>query len=523
MNKQILGDFQTPSALADEIIATLRRQGVVWSRVLEPSCGRGNFIEAVLKSTRAADQIIGIELQTHYVEEARRRFAATPGVTILQQDILHTHSARDLPWLHQGPLLVVGNPPWITNSAQGRVNSANLPNKSNFKGLRGIEAITGKANFDIAEYIYLRLIADFADAQATVALLCKTSVARSVIEFARQTSLPISSASLYYIDAKRWFDAAVDACLFTVSIDGTRPSYEVRVFDALTTDVPRSIMGFAGNTLVANIEKYRAVAYLDNKEKRSNGWRAGIKHDAAAVMELKRRGEQWINGLGEPVSVEDGYVYPLVKGADLGLPAGQTPRRAVIVPQRRVGEDTTLLARAAPQLWAYLKQHESRFAERKSSIYKRNPIFSVFGVGEYSFANFKVMVSGFSKVPVFVPIGPVWDKPVLCDDTCYQLAFDEPLQAVVAAAALNHPLARAYFDSVTFHDSKRPITKTLLDRIDLETLISHMPVEDLIASAESILRANPGLSVFVPDANSDRTEDVGALDRASYPKTLPLF
>ena len=45
------------------------------------------------------------------------------------------------------PILVIGNPPWVTNSAMGLLGGSNLPSKSNFQRLRGLDAITGKSNF----------------------------------------------------------------------------------------------------------------------------------------------------------------------------------------------------------------------------------------------------------------------------------------------------------------------------------------------------------------------------------------
>ena len=46
-------------------------------------------------------------------------------------------------------ILILGNPPWVTNSELSSLNSNNLPKKTNFKELNGLDAITGKGNFDI--------------------------------------------------------------------------------------------------------------------------------------------------------------------------------------------------------------------------------------------------------------------------------------------------------------------------------------------------------------------------------------
>ena len=48
MSKE-LGDFQTPPSLVAAVLTSLASDGKKWSRVLEPTCGRGNFIEGLLK------------------------------------------------------------------------------------------------------------------------------------------------------------------------------------------------------------------------------------------------------------------------------------------------------------------------------------------------------------------------------------------------------------------------------------------------------------------------------------------
>lgn len=73
----------------------------------------------------------------------------------------------------------------------------------------------------------------------------------------------------------------------------------------------------------------------------------------------------------------------------------------MIVPQRALGEDTSTLSSTAPALWAYLNAHSDVLDRRKSSIYRGRPRFSVFGIGRYSFAPWKVAVSGLHKAAAF--------------------------------------------------------------------------------------------------------------------------
>jgi hypothetical protein len=467
-----LGDFQTPLALVREVLVALDLH--LFSRVLEPTCGRGSFIRGLLELEPPPQEVIGVELQPHYVEEARA-ISDSIHLRILNADIFSLDFRHDLCWQTQGPLLVVGNPPWITNAAQGRLHSDNLPPKSNFKQRRGIEALTGHSNFDLAESIWIKLITELADEQVTIALLCKTAVARSVLQYAYQAKIGVADASIRRIDAKRWFGAAVNACLFTLRLEMGAANYEVQEFDSLTAFVPERRIGYAGAAFVSDVKKYLDVAFLDGQSHLE--WRQGVKHDAAAIMELIAEGDCWRNGDGERVDIEREYIHPLVKGAD--LQSNRARQRGVIIPQTRIGQDTRLLERRAPNLWRYLTNHAAAFEARKSSIYRGKPPFSIFGVGPYSFAPYKVLVSGLHKRPRFVVVGPHKGRPVLCDDTCYLLPFDSAREAAQVAAALNHPLAQQFIESIAFRDAKRPITKSVLSRINIGTLLQSLSSDEL--------------------------------------------
>lgn len=477
-----LGDFQTPPALAVAVLEALGFTGEAWPNVLEPTCGRGNFVAALLKAPVSPREIKAVELQDSHLQYARRiaERLAPNRVSFDKANIFDVDLA-DLRWHEKGPLLVVGNPPWVTNAELGTLGSVNLPRKTNLKGLRGIEAMTGASNFDIAEYIWLKLIKELAPHRPTIALLCKSSVARNVLQFASGAALPISRASIRKIDARKWFGAAVDACLFRVEVDAGERRYEAEIYRDLYVREPDSVIGFASGRLVANVECYKHVAFLDGTCPVT--WRQGLKHDCASVMELAK--DPWgslRNKLGALVVVEPDFVYPLLKGSDLFH--GASARKAVIVTQRHLGEDTRRLEKSAPQLWKYLTGHGGVFERRKSSIYRKQHPFSMFGIGDYAFAPYKVAVSGLHKTPRFRAVGPVNGRPVMLDDTSYFIACSSPEQAALFTALLNDPLCLDFLRSITFPDSKRPITKKLLQRIDLATLLDHVEKGSLHSEAD---------------------------------------
>jgi hypothetical protein len=198
-----------------------------------------------------------------------------------------------------------------------------------------------------------------------------------------------------------------------------------------------------------------------------------VKHDLARVMELTRRDGGLSNGLGEAVGVESSELYPLLKGSDLAR-VGAPVERFVIVTQERLGQDTSGLGARAPRTWRYLERHRAAFEARKSRIYRGQPPFAMFGVGDYSFAPYKVAISGLHKRLAFRVVGPREGKPVMLDDTCYFLPCPDQRTAERAAALLGSEPAREFFEARVFWDDMRPINKALLGALSLPALEDHL-------------------------------------------------
>ena len=368
------------------------------------------------------------------------------------------------------PLLVLGNPPWVTNAAIGTLGGGNLPPKANVDRLRGIDALTGRANFDISEAMIRQYFRWLENRQGAVAVLCKTSVARKALAHAWAEGCPVDRAVLYRIDANRHFRVSADACLLYASFSG-RPAPRARprkceLYDTLDAPMPASSFGMHGDRLVSDMAQFERLRHL--YAPRLGGWRSGVKHDCGRVFELSLQDGQYVNGLGERVSVEPEVVFPLLKSSDLAQ--GRAPRRHVLIPHRSMDESTERLRGSAPRAWRYLAAHAEAIGRRASTIYKKRPGFSIFGIGAYSFAPWKVAVAGLYKSLRFVPIGPMDGRPVLLDDTCYFFpcaceAECDALHELVSSAA-----AVGFWSSLAFWDAKRPITSRLLNALDLAAL-----------------------------------------------------
>lgn len=463
------GDFQTPSGLAKDICRLLARRGVRPASIVEPTCGKGAFLLAGLEVFPEAARVLGVDLNEDHVGEARMAAARAAGtghrVEIVQGDFF------GLPWSERlaelpDPLLVIGNPPWITNAAVAALGGSNRPERRNHDQLSGIDALTGKSNFDISEWMLRRSVEWFVGRRGHLAVLCKTGVARKLLAWAWGQKLPISSAAMYSIDAIRTFGAAVDACLLWLTFSGTRGEEACSWYESLGAAQARSAFGLCDGRLVADVPKFERVRSLYSPG--LSGWRSGIKHDCSAVFELDGEIGALRNGHGETVDVEPEVVFPLLKSSDLA--GKKLPRKRLLVTQRRVDEDPSPLERGAPRAWRYLTSHRNALASRRSSIYKGRPEFSIFGVGEYTFSPWKVAISGLYKSLIFSIVGPHEGKPVVFDDTCYFFACESEREAQALLSLLESAPAVDFLESQIFWDAKRPVSAQLLNSLDLASL-----------------------------------------------------
>jgi hypothetical protein len=233
-------------------------------------------------------------------------------------------------------------------------------------------------------------------------------------------------------------------------------------------------------------------------------------------MELRATDSGLINGYQETVDIEDSYVFPLLKSSAIKTCLISDTSKKVIVTQQKVNAETDTIRMTAPRTWDYLQIHANDFIDRKSSIYKNAPMFSMFGVGDYSYAPYKVGISGFYKNPQFALVYDNDDKPVMLDDTCYFLAFANRMDAYVVMLLLNSPLVQGFLKKISFVDSKRPYTKKVLQRIEFSKCLQRLSIADLQA-----VENNLGLPNEIKQLHIDSfSELLGA--RSGYTKNRQL-
>jgi hypothetical protein len=463
------GDFQTPLELAERVCQQLMELGINPDAIVEPTCGMGNFIEAASLLFQSTKKIIGVEVNQKYLQEVRKKqqFIQDRRIELHHADFFKFDWSSIINNL-DGNIMVLGNFPWVTNSQQGTIDGKNLPKKTNFQNHHGLDAITGKSNFDISEWMLIQVIQWLQGRDACLAMLCKTSVSRKLLSHLHSRSLNLAYCATYKIDAKKYFDATVEACLLFCKFDSSSKNYFCNVFSSLKSSEYYQI-GYRNNILIKDVVSFENLRqfYDVNSETK---WRSGIKHDCSSIMEFRKVGNAFVNKIGEVVELEKTYLFPLIKGSDVAQSRTERTDKYVLVTQRFVGEPTDLIRDSAPRTWEYLESHASYLDNRKSKIYQNNPKFSIFGVGEYTFASWKIAICGLYKKLEFRLIGTIADRPVVFDDTVYFLSFDDERVAHKTFMLLTSTSAIDFYSSLIFWDEKRPIKSSILNSLNLTAL-----------------------------------------------------
>lgn len=515
------GDWQTNLPLAISVCEHIKAQGIRPQVIVEPTCGQGNFIIAALLTFDSIEDIYGIEIYKPYLDflkEKLQKFGKSLdniNIHLYHENIFDFDFRQITGNVNGRVVLAIGNPPWVTNSKLSEIGSDNLPIKTNFKKVKGLEAITGKANFDIAEYISIQLIKKFSAENVYFAFLLKNSVIKNLVYEQKAGKASLSNIAQYNIDAQKEFDVSVSAALLSMRLFGGHER-SCQVFDFYTKSSLYSF-GWVKDKFVADVDNYVKTQAIDGISPFT--WRSGLKHDCSKIMELSKDNGKFVNGLGEVVDIEDDVIYPLIKSSDIKGAFIKQNRKYVIVTQHNTTEDTKLMKENYPKAYQYLVEHAEYLDNRKSSIYKDRPRFCMFGIGDYTFKNYKVIISGLYKQTNFSLVSEIDGKIAVCDDTCYMLGFEDYNVARLILQILNSQPVQNFVNSICFYDAKRAINKDMLMRINLLPALKILDSKTIGLSNEEYEKATKYIVQQSNAVTAQQSIDFEAV-RAEYPNDI---
>ena len=114
------GDFQTNTDLANKVSAHLTTKNIIPEIIIDPTCGKGNFIVASLKHFSHIKKVFGIEIYKPYTWESKFNILDfylnnpcenKPDISIIHSNIFDFDFKKILPFGDDSEILVIGNPP----------------------------------------------------------------------------------------------------------------------------------------------------------------------------------------------------------------------------------------------------------------------------------------------------------------------------------------------------------------------------------------------------------------------------
>jgi len=209
-------------------------------------------------------------------------------------------------------------------------------------------------------------------------------------------------------------------------------------------------------------------------------------------------------------AIEPDLLYPLLRGRDVGRWQAQPSAYILMVqdPQKRRGYDPDWLAENYPKTYAYLKRFEAELRSR--SGYQRyfsesDPFYSMFNVGDYTFAPYKVVWREQAASLTAAVTEPLEDNVVVPDHKLMLVDFQDRSEAHYVCAALNSSPTRFVVQSygVTIQMDTHVLENVRIPRYDPTNPI-HRQLAALSQQAHEATTAGDTARVREIEAEIDR-------------------
>lgn len=231
--------------------------------------------------------------------------------------------------------------------------------------------------------------------------------------------------------------------------------------------------------------------------------------------------------------LEPDLVYPLLRGRDVQRWQAQPSLHILMVqdPKKRRGLDESLVQQHYPKTWTYLKRFEEVLRER--SGFKRyftrtqgrqavetGPFYSMFNVGDYTFATWKVAWTRVGNDIQAACVGSVSvfgvEKPIIPLETATMVAFDSREEAYYFCGYVNSSLFRLSVKSYSVHGTGGFASPHILTNIRVPTFESSNPLHTSIAQLSQRAHALAPAAYAGDEAARDQLQQVEAeIDRAA--------
>jgi len=574
-----LGEYFTPEWLARATIEMSGYRGKADSVLFDPGCGSGAFLLAAVEMKWQATgqstpslledvlhNVIGCDINPLSVLSARLNLlwwlAEHFEMPLFECDlpVFHYDTVFATPlgntspdalrkYLSEGCDYLVGNPPWINWNAlpqtyRQKLERELLPHYILFD-FHGQEAQLGHSNDDylvtfslvtIDRYLRPGGLCSFIVKQPLLTNVSGKTFRRFAIRSLHET-IPLQVHKVADLRQVNPFGIANETAIIVLQ-KGKRTVYPVpyeiwtrnhHQIEVEAVQAQPASEGDAASSWVVLTPELEQTRFMEGRCPYEI--RHGLKHDVADVLMVQiveqGDGNLVIAPAGRPserYEIEPDVLFPFVQPGHLAAWTVKGYTYAVI-PQRKAGENNEhKLRQTLPLTYTYLKQFEPLFAARRSRIFSKKPFYGLFGLGDYTWASYKVCWCGLGFRPEFAVAEPIADsflntKPVVPDGTVYFIPTSDRAEAHFLCAILNAEIVRAFL-SARSSKSKRGLPKKLMQRLRLPVFRGederHLKLAEVSITLHQEANRQPWPSSLLADLNKVvmelfRTEPLGQL------------
>ena len=512
-----LGEYYTPRGVSEVSVGELDVDDYASETFLDPACGSGVFLATCIDAKRDAledelapdvlvdvitDTVYGIDLNPVAVKSAKLTYllALLPlleaeGIDRLELPVFLTDSlgvTRDDEIRFGGDELdltvdhLVGNPPWITwGNLSERVRDAwreTYVTQLDLSPHHGVETRLGHANDDISvPFVWVcihRYLDDGGDASFVLKRDITKGPAGRLFRTQRVRSRPVAVRRVHDFNRLRPFGADVEVHSAVYALDADSDSAFPIPVDSWTeatqgpdfssVEAMRDTLERDETGLVPVDDGDPSSSWVrEDAEDRALGAcehdiRHGVKDDAQDVYSIDR------TQLDE---LEHDHVYPYIDSRHV-VKYGLFGHDLRLVPIRKVDEDNEdELARNCPKTYDYLESNRQALDDRASAWLEGGTFYNVFGLGAYTWSDYKVVWCRLGFKPHFAVVSTVDDEDlgettVVPGDHFMFVSTDDEYEAHFLAALLNSSIYQKSIEAVA-SDGKASLSKAVVSRLAL--------------------------------------------------------
>jgi hypothetical protein len=517
-----LGEYYTPRGVAELAVDALDADAPESATFLDPGCGSGVFLSVCIDEKISAMRgeaapedivdavtasVVGIDLNPVAVKSAKLNYLLSLLPVLDAADLdsveLPVFLTDALGLAHDGPVsfagesfdptadYLVGNPPWIpwsrlseTTKRRWRETYADsddldlLPHE-------GLDSRLGHANDDISlPYVWV-CIDRYLTADGGASFVLKRDVTKGpagkLLRTLRVGDRPLALDRIHDFNTLRPFGEQVgaNAAMYALRadadhsfpVDGTSWTERENAAgspDFATAEAMRETLDTEQVDIVPVDETDSESAWVRADAERAalgecaHRIRHGVKDDAQDVFSISRE---------EVGDLEPDLIYPYLKSRHV-VKYGLFGHELRLVPLRKANEDNEReLKGRYPETYRYLESHREALENRSSSWLKKGPFYNVFGLGEYTWRDYKVVWCRLGFKPHFAVVSTVEDedvgeKPVVPGDHFMFVGTDSEAEAHFLCALLNSAVYQRSLDGVA-SEGKASLSKTVVSRLGL--------------------------------------------------------